>query len=214
MQFVAFPERKDAAISSNSYNNKEVYVESSGSLGLYYGGKCHQTHPNQTLSFDQKLDWCSNIAKSDSSDMPWITYSLKNKAVKATGFALRNGCCWYDCCCSDDDTFVPDFCCCRLYSFSFQGSNDNKTWVTIFKAEKVQQFYPCMYKTFTFEKTVPFKFLRLHMDEPLPGCPLCMQINEIQIFGETISSFDSFEEADENEESVSIIGKIQRNTDD
>ena len=59
--------------------------------------------------------------------------------------------------------------------------------------------------------------MRLIMDEPYPGCPRCMQINEIEIYGETITSFSEFSElgdGDENDESVSIIGKLKRNSEE
>ena len=211
LQFISFPSRNDVVISSESFKRNEVNVESSGSIGLYYSGKCHQTYPNETLNTNEKMDWCSNIVPSGSKDMPWIMYSLKNKAIKATGFSLRNGCCWHACCCIDGTRIDSEYCCCRLYSFSLQGSNDNKTWVTIHQVVQDSKYWYCLFKTFTFEKTTPFNFLRIRMDEPYPGCPICMQINEIQIYGETVSSnFFSDGDYDENDESVSIIGKISR----
>ena len=212
MQFVAFPESKDVVIAANSPFVNSIKIEASGSYGLYFDGVCHQTHPNETIHFDRKLDWCSNIVNKDQHG-PWITYSIKNKAIKTTGFSLRNGCCYYDCCCGDDGKPLLDmYCCCILYSFSFQGSNDNKTWVTIHKVEKDTRYYTCLYKTFTFEKTKPFKYLRLVADEEYPGCPRCLQINEIEIYGETVNDFNEFPENDENEEAVSIIGKVKRDS--
>ena len=212
VQFIAFPERKDVVLSSKEYSNNEVNVASSGSIGLYFAGKCHQTYPNETLHTDQKMDWCSNVVEKNSNDKPWITYSLKNKAIKLTGFSLRNGCCWYDCCCIDDNNYIPYHCCCRLYSFSLLGSNDNITWKTIHKEEKIENYWICLFKTFTFAKTEPFNFLKLQMDEPYPGCPSCLQINEVEFYGETVNSLSYYDDLTDSEESVSIIGKISHHS--
>ena len=216
MEFIAFPNSKDVVISSKSSNIKDISVESSGSSGLYYKGKCHQTFPNETLNYDEKMDWCSNFVPLESQDKPWITYSIKNQDIKVTGFSLRNGCCWYDCCCIDDNRILSEYCCCRLYSFSLLGSNDNRTWKTIHKVEKEEKYWSCSYKTYNFEKTQPFHYLRLRLDAPYPGCPVCMQLNEIQFYGETIPAsgiYNSFE-GENDDESISIIGKIIRNHDE
>ena len=126
--FVAFPESKDALLG---LENKElINIESSGSLGLFYNGKCHQTFGNETLVSDEKFDWCSNVAKdkSDKKQSPWIQYSIKGKQMKVEKIKIRNGCCrYYDCCCVDDDTIVDYYCCCKLFSYSIHASNDNVT---------------------------------------------------------------------------------------
>ena len=138
MQFIAFPERKDALLANNP---SDVYTEASGSLGLYYKGKCHQTFPNETVNFDKKMDWCSNIAKGQD-DNPWISYSLPNTVMKLTGYSLRNGCCRYSCCCDPlTGKRIDGYCCCRLYSFSLEGSNNNIDWSTIHKIEGKKDFY-------------------------------------------------------------------------
>jgi hypothetical protein len=93
-----------------------VEVESSGSIGQYYNGKCHETNPNTTIGNNNiKKDWCSNIAKGGSS-IPWITYSIKGKSMKLRGYSIRSGCCYFDCCCVDNE-IIPECCCCALYSF-------------------------------------------------------------------------------------------------
>ena len=210
IEFVEFPSRNDIVIASSMTNKNDLKIASSGSIGQYYSGKCHPTYPNFTVAHNSKSDWCSNIASFDDP-MPWISFSLKNKAIKVTGYSLRNGCCWYDCCCLDDNhRYDYDFCCCRLYSFSFQGSNDNTTWTTIHKVENDNEYWVCLFKTFTFPKTQPFSYLRLVLDDPYPGCPKCLQINEIQIYGEEVHSLNDFESDDDNEESVSIIGKVKQ----
>ena len=210
VKFMAFPEKNNALLTNAAKYNSLV-VDASGSIGLQYGGKCHQTYPNETTIENERLDWCSNIASKDSSDRPWISYSIKNKGMRLTGYAVRNGCCWYPCCCVDDGHIIDEFCCCRLYSFSLQGSNDNKTWTVIHSVEKDRMFDDCQFKTYEFPQTESFKFIRLIQDEEFPGCPKCMQINQIELYGTTTDSyfFSDASEEEENDESVSIIGKIK-----
>ena len=211
LQFIAFPEKKNALL----LNNKYVETQASGSIGLYYEGKCHQTFPNQTLQVNEKMDWCSNVATS-KDDKPWISFNIgKEKSMKLSGYSVRCGCCWYDCCCIDDGAEVKDvrYCCCRLYSFSLQGSNDNKTWKTIHSIVKDKSIYYCKAVTYEFPVTEAFRYVRFILDEEFPGCQRCMQINQIELYGEAISSpfSDSFD-GDDNDESVSIIGKINKNS--
>lgn len=214
MKFVAFPARKDSIFQQISVKESGFDIETSGSLGLYYDGKCHLTYPNETINLNEKLDWCSNIAKS-KAEKPWISYNFKNKGISLTGYSLRNGCCFWSCCCTDDNVFVDSEsgCCCRLYSFSLQGSNDNKTWKIIHKIEKDDRFDYCEFKTYEFQKTESFRFIRFVQDEEFPGCPFCMQINQIDFYGET-TDFSFTEEQEDNDESVSIIGKLNRNVDE
>ena len=57
-------------------------------------------------------------------------------------------------------------------------------------------------------------FLRILLDEQLPGCKFCMQINQIEFYGDVIDSqFAGSFESDDNDESVSIIGKVDRSMD-
>ena len=213
MKFVAFPDRTDSIFQQVS-KNTDIEVASSGAIGVFYKGKCHITQPNETLHSEEKMDWCSNVAKS-GEDKPWITYSLKNKGMSLTGYSLRNGCCYYSCCCTDDNTFIDydSGCCCRLYSFSLQGSNDNKTWTIIHKVEKDERFRYCEFKTYEFKQTGSFKYIRLVQEKEYPGCPFCMQLNQIELYGQTTDMFSN-DEAEDNDESVSIIGKLKRSAEE
>ena len=158
-----------------------MYV-SSGSIGIrYFDGQCKQTYPNQILVGDEGWDWCSNIMKS-TDDHPWVTYRLPNKAMSLRGYSVRNGCCHRHCCCDPGtDRDLDIHCCCDLYNFSLQGSNDKKTWKTIHRVEKDRQFYNCQLKTYEFDITRPFNFIRFFMDEEYPHCPKCIQINQIEL---------------------------------
>lgn len=213
MEFIAFPERDDAIFKSvSTATPNSIQTSSSGSMGKYMNGKCLQTFPNETLNDNAKSEWCSNIASKDQEN-PWISYTIKNKAIKATGYSVRNGCCYFICCCIDDETDIDYDCCCELYSFSLEGSNDNKTWKTIHSVKKDSMIRFCEVKTYSFkEKTEPFRYIRFKHDEARPGCPNCIQINQIEIYGDTVdmasASYD--ESYDDNDESVSIIGKVKR----
>lgn len=209
VEFVAFPSRKNAILYQN--DKKLVNVQSSGSIGIYKDGKCVKTHPNQTLNDDEMQDWCSNIA-TNKEDNPWIQYSLKEKQMRISGFSIRNGCCRYAYCCEEEDGQITDkYCCCFLYSYSLLASNDNKTWTTIHKVEKDKSFYNCEIRTFDFDKATPsYTYFRLVLDEEWPGCLRCMQVNQLELYGEVVASSYLSPPDGEEDESVSIIGRINR----
>ena len=209
LSFIAFPKRDDAIFHSIKDKNK-IKTEVSGSMGYYTRGKCLPTYANSTLNEEDKQDWCSNIAKN-GNEKPFIMYSIEGKSMKLTGYAVRNGCCYYACCCLDDNNLLDgDRCCCRLYSFSLLGSNDNKTWTTLHSIERAEKFYYCSFRTYEINNNQAFKYIRFVQDEQLPNCAFCMQINQIELYGSTISAFDDFSD-DNDEGSISIIGKINRN---
>lgn len=212
VSFVAFPESNDALIGTEKKNL--VNIEASGSLGLFHGGKCHKTYGNETIVSDEYADWCSNIAadKKDPKQSPWIQYSIKGKQLKVKKYSVRNGCCHYDCCCTDDGNVVEYGCCCTLYSYSLLASNDNKTWTVLHKVEKDKTFNYCGTKTFELEKeSSAFQYFRFVLDEEWPGCPKCMQINQIELYGESVASgFSSFGDSSDEDESISIIGRVKR----
>ena len=134
--------------------------------------------------------------------------------MEISGFAIRNGCCHYACCCMSDGDIVPD-CCCDLYSYSLQGSNDNKTWKIIHKVEKEKYFKHCDVKEYTFPQTEKFRFIRFVQDEPYPKCAHCMTINKFELYGNVLNSgyFNEGTEADEADETVSIIGRVEKKND-
>lgn len=202
-EIIPFSERNDNILKENS---NAVTYEVSGSIGQYYDGKCHQTDPSHIIdSAERKTDWCSNYNKT-KDDIPWYDVSIKGKSMSLTGYAIRSGCCYYGCCC-DDGKYIQS-CCCWLYSWSLQGSNDNKTWVDLHHVEKDDKFYDCANRVFEIKKTEPYKYVRLTQTEPWPGCIFCMCINKIELYGqavdESLASFDS------EDDSVSIIGKVSK----
>ena len=211
LEFVAFPNKENSVFDKISHNEGELSLSASGSMGLYYDGKCHQTYPNATLNDNKELDWCSNIPEKGSGK-PWIGYELKKKSVEISGYSIRSGCCYYPCCCIDDDKIIDGECCCNLYSFSLHGSNDNKTWTLLHKVEKDKNFWGCKTQTYEIENQHnSYSFIRFVLDEPLPGCYNCMQINQLEIYGKIgTNSYRQIISDDESDESVSIIGKVRK----
>lgn len=212
MAFVAFPESHDAILSNEK--RELLVIEASGSLGIEKNGKCIKTNTSATLISSKENEWCSNIARDakDPSQNPFIQYSIRGKQMKVTHYSVRNGCCTYFCCCNDENgKIIDETCCCFLYSYSLQASNDNITWTIVHKVEKDKSFDYCQTKTFELsQSTQPFRYFRFVLDEEWPGCPKCMQINQIELYGKTINyEFDEFESSEE--ESVSIIGKVRKN---
>ena len=217
IKYVALTERSDAILSNAVHTGDKINIFSSGSLGFYRAGKCIQSYPNFTLNGEEDQDWCSNIVRinekeTGSYQKPYILFNLENKAMKLTGYSVRNGCCKLYCCCSNDHDIIEEFCCCRLYSFSLLGSNDNNTWKTIHSVVKDKMFRVCETKTFQIEnEQQSFRFIKFQMDEEYPHCPICLQINQIELYGKTVKT-NLYNEIDteNDDESVSIIGKIRK----
>lgn len=217
MELVAFPERKDGIFEHIELID-DIIATSSGSIGLYKDGKCTLTSPNMTLGNDDKTtDWCSNIInKNENEDgkiKPWISYRIKNKRMRSKGYAMRSGCCFYGCCCIDDSDLIDSDCCCSLYSYSIQISDDNRTWKTIQSVEEDKEFWDCTNRVHEFDKVEEFTFIRLVLDKQRPYCRNCFALNKFEVYGETIrDNGQYYESEDDNDESVSIIGKINKNS--
>ena len=210
LEFISFPNKENAILSEISHDETELSLYASGSMGLYYDGKCRKTHPNATLNDSEDIDWCSNIPEKGAGK-PWIGYELKNKSVKITGYSLRSGCCYYPCC-IDDDKILDSECCRNFYSFSLQGSNDNKTWKTIHRVENDKDFMSCLVKTYDIKSQhESYSYIRLVLDEQSPGSSYCMQLNQFEIYGEIgDNTFRQIIIDDESDEYVSIIGKVRK----
>ena len=208
-EYVPFEKRDDNILQQYS---KDINLAASGSIGQWYNGKCNPTYPEHVIdSEERKTDWCSNI-NSSKSDFPWLNVNLRGKAIQLVGYSIRSGCCYYDCCCIGDR--IVD-CCCWLYSWSLQGSHDNKTWITLHTVKADRQFYYCANRHYDFESKEAYEYIRLIQDEPWPGCNYCICINKLELYGSVRSSsnyYESFEDGD-SDDTVSIIGKINKNAD-
>ena len=86
------------------------------------------------------------------------------------------------------------------------------TWKTIHSVEEDKKLYECANRVYEFSKVEEFTFVRLVLDKPRPYCENCFTLNKFEIYGETIKGNAPFfsDNEDENDESVSIIGKIRK----
>ena len=214
LAFGVFPESTDSILAH--LDPQDISIETSGAAGLYRDGKCHLSYGNETLDSNEWGEWISRTPedKNDASLNPWIQYSIKGKSMRIKKYSVRNGCCRSKCVCFDDSDIVEYNCCCKLYSYSLQGSNNNKTWTVIHKVENDDSFYFCFAKTFDLPyETIPYTFLRFVLNEEWPGCTKCMQLNQVEFFGTiTESSYTPYSEKDDDDdESISIIGRIRAN---
>ena len=199
------------SIFKKAYKNQDIEVYVSGSSSQYINGSRQVTKPEYSFDQIEKMyDWCSNCGKNQD-DHPWAVYSIKNKKIKISGYYLKSGCCGDDeniCCCLD-----YTYCCeCCLYSWSLQISNDNVTWKTVHKVEKDKEMRRCKEKTYKFSETYNTKYVRLIQDESCPGDPPCIALNKIELIG-SIENEDGliFEDQENEEDDVSIIGHISKN---
>ena len=205
-----FPNRDDALLISNKHL---VNVEASGSLGVVSSdSNCLPTYPNDTLNAVKEKDWCSNVGIMKESE-PWISYSLTDKAMRISGYSVRTGCCMphYRCCCIETGKILDFDCCCEIYGFSLQGSNDKHNWKVLHMVENNRNIHRCKSQTFDISLTEPFKYVRFVLKEPRKHCPMCMQLNQIELYGRTVEQYDTGMLIDDDfDESISIIGKVRR----
>ena len=73
------------------------------------------------------------------------------------------------------------------------------------KVKEDRSFNFCSYKTFELkEKSPNYKYFRFSLDQECPDMQKCMQINQIELYGETIDAGYEMNEESEDEESISI----------
>ena len=220
MEYISLPLRNDALLSKALTQDYELKVDSSHSLGMHFKGNCRLTFPNFTLTTESNEDWCSIVHRpSDSTESikdnekPFITFSLAHKLFELTSYSVRNGCCKKTCCCSDKKDKLNDvYCCCRLYSFSLWGSNNNKTWIRLQSVERDMTIRICEARTYRISYHRHFKFIKFQIDEGFPKCPFCAQVNQIEFYGKTYDTNEVFDYTSESteEETISIIGKVRK----
>lgn len=185
-------------IFKTTYIENFTRVEASGS-GLCYDKNLRKdirTKPENCVDPESKLDWCSDM-DFERKRMPWLLISLKEKFVKISGYSMKLGCCEYG------------YCCCRIHSWKLEGSNDNKTWSLLHEGVRDKDYKDCDQKTFQ-TKEGTYSMFRLSQTEPWPDCPSCIFINKIELFGELLESEYSRPSIVDNDEEVSIIGKVHK----
>lgn len=198
-------------IFSKTFNDNIINIDVSGSSKQDINGSRQMTKPEYAIyPFDKRYDWCSNCFRS-YDEHPWITFSLKSKKVKITGYFVRAGCCYTGCCC-DDETYNYCVDCC-MYSWSLQVSDDNKTWTIVHKIEQDYSMKFCKEATYNFDKAYTATYVRLIQDEACPGWPPCLAINRMELLGEVLNddqSADDFVSFHDDDDDVSIIGHLSK----
>lgn len=198
-------------IFSKHYHDNVVVIDVSGSSKQSINGTMQLTKPEYAIyPWDKRYDWCSNCARS-YDNMPWISFSLKDRKIKFNGYFIRCGCCYEYCCCEDD--IYGCFDCC-LYSWSLQISDDNKTWTEVHRIEKDDSMRRCNEKTYKLDKEYTTTYVRLIQNHPCPGDPPCIALNKFELLGESIGGdglVDDFVSFHDDDEDVSIIGHISKN---
>ena len=210
LSFISCNEKEK--IFKQVYNNKIIVLDASGSSKQDINGSLQMTKPEYAIyPWNKRYDWCSNCGKT-YSDHPYLTFSLKNKKFKVSGYFLRAGCCYSRCCCEDNGYCVH----CCPFSWALQISNDNKTWTDIHKIEKDYEMRYCKEKSYNFDKTYEAKYIRLIQTEACPGDPPCIALNQIEFFGSVIDEGiqddeENFVSYHDDDDDVSIIGHISKN---
>ena len=180
----------------NMYNDSIAKIEASGSRYCWDFDLKDDvlTKPENAIDPNAKHEWCSNFNRS-KSDKPWISFDFKEISFRISGYSLKAGCC--------GDTN----CCCKIYSWSMQGSNDNKTWASLHSVEKDDDFFKCKEKSFKISESGNYRFYRMIQDESQPNCWYCMDISRIELYGDL--NTDQYNNIMiDSEEEVSIIGKV------
>ena len=185
-----------------TYKLNLTSVEASGSTMVWNRTKQKDILTKPEFAVDPEADdyeWCSDINKT-LFDHPWILFNFKKRKFQMSGYSLKQACC---------DAVG---CCCIIYSWSMQGSNDNKTWTTIDKQEKQRDFNDCDTKSWEVSSQQRYSYIRLIQDEPFPKCWYCIGLSKIEIYG-TLSGaeMDNFDSNQDADDEVSIIGKVYNN---
>ena len=202
-----------SGIFKKIFDDKIILIEASGSSKQLINGSMQMTQPEYAIyPWTKSYDWCSNCAHT-YEEHPYITFSLKNKLFKFNGYFVRSGCCYRNGCCCEDDFYHYCIECC-LYSWSLQISDDNKTWTKVHSVEKDREMRRCKEKTYKLDKEYTAKYVRFFQEEPCPGDPPCIAINQFELLGDVAGEdardeeFVSFHDDDDD---VSIIGHISKN---
>ena len=196
---VQFPFNEDfKGFFFNMYKNNITNITASGSRYCWNPDLKDDvlTKPQNAIDPNEKLEWCSNFNKS-KNDRPWLKIDFQKSSFIPSSYTIQSGCCIYS------------TCCCKIYSWSFEGSNDNNTWTTLHREEQNYKLDYCTVQHYHFQNTQSFKYIRIIQDEPQPGCWYCMDIARLELFGKLENS-DYFSNEDDDMEEISIIGKVSK----
>ena len=151
--------------------------------------------PSDIIDPNSYYEFCTKYRK----DKQWISIHFNKQSVSVTSYSLQLGCCYF-----------YDSCCCDLYSWELEGSNDNETWCLIDKREKIDDFTYCQSRDFKIKhKQRPYSYIRLTQTSPKPGCQYCIGLLRMELYGDISDGMRPILEDDSFEDEVSIIGHIK-----
>ena len=189
----------------HTYKESIASIECSGSNQFWNRSLKRDilTNPNFAINPEENnLEWCSNFNKT-KTDYPWLMFNFGKQKFNVIGYSLKLGCC---------DYFS---CCCLLYSWSLEGSNDNKTWTKIHQLEKQSDFDFGDVRSFKVDNLNKFyQYIRLKQDQPHPSCWYCIGLARMEIYGDLLTDeySEMGDDINDNDE-VSIIGKVTKHND-
>ena len=154
--------------------------------------------PSDVINPDSYYEFCTKYKK----EKQWFAVQFTEKSVKLKSYAIQLGCCYF-----------YDSCCCELYSWVLEGSNDNTTWSVLDKEDKLSDFYYCNSRTFELKKaSQPYSYFRITQTETKPNCDSCIGMMRMEFFGDLVAKGSYRPEISEDagdDEEVSIIGHVK-----
>ena len=187
-------------VFKKTYKEGRIKIDASGSRICWVSDFSDDvmTKPENCVDPESKIQWCSSF-DSRRVKKQWISFTFEGAKLNLQGYSLHAGCC------------SAYRCCCKIYSWSIQGSNDNVTWTTLDKVEKDEELFDCANKSFPVKSNGnSYKTIRLIQDESEKGCPTCIDLTKIEIYGDLNDENYIPDDLEDNEE-VSIIGKVTNN---
>lgn len=185
-------------IFKNTFHSNITSLETSGNYFCYDESLKEDvlSKPENCVDPDSKLEWCSTYDYSNRL-IPFLQMNFKD-SVRISGYSMKLGCCY------------TSWCCCRIYSWKLEGSNDNSTWEVIHSEEKQKDFKECNERSFEVKSPKFFRMIKLTQTEAYPSCPSCIGLAKFELYGDLDdSNYQLFIDRPEIEDEVSIIGKVK-----
>ena len=172
----------------HKYYNNTTMIASASSVWL--------NSPSDAINPNSYLEFCTKYLDREQ----WFSVVLADKQLLMSSYAIQLGCCNF-----------YDTCCCNLYSWILEGSNDNRTWYIIDKKERVNDFTKCENKEFKIpSNTQKFSHFRFTQKEPQPGCKSCIGLKRMEFFGKLYDFQALIEDEQYLDTEVSIIGHLKK----
>lgn len=166
-------ERYDG-ILKNEYDNNNIKIESNRE-SFSFNPKVKKEeiikHEN-CLNPSSEHKWCSKH-DINKPGKPWIRIIFKNNTrILLKGYSIKFGCC------------NKDACCCKIFSWLLEGSNDNFIWTKLHVIEKNDEFIKCGERTFEIFNFEFYKYFRIRDSDFYQKCATCISILKLEFYGD------------------------------